>query len=109
MAPSRTCRPAVASPGLGKSRPSHPAQAIGSLPGAEDFLDPAADPPYRSVMGMQSGKRFGATPDAGSNGARDATSSTDDILGLAAAEGAVGVDPTRRIWQHGHEFGGVMH
>jgi hypothetical protein len=42
--------------GFGDTEPSHPLQAVASLPGAEDFLDPAADAVNGPVEGGKPGE-----------------------------------------------------
>ena len=86
---------------LGQSEPSHAAQAIASLPGAEDFLDPASDPMDRLVPGIKAGQRFGliASPHARCHDARRAAFGADGVAKMTALIGAVGKDFARIVRQ----------
>ena len=87
--------------GFGDPAPSHPAQAVASFPGSEDFLDPAADPVDRLVPGFELCQRFlfVAAPHAGCDNAWNAPSRADGIPEVAATIGAVGKHLARAVGQ----------
>lgn len=78
--------------GVGKAAPSHPAQAVAALPGAEDLLDATTNPMDRLISGLEPGQRFGfvVSPYASGDDTRHASPGPRCIAETATATGAVG-------------------
>ena len=87
--------------GFGDADPSHPPEPVASLPGAEDFLDPAAHPVDGRVEGRQPRQRllFVRSPHAGHGDMRGSALGANRLAEVGAAIGAVGEDLAGRIGQ----------